>query len=229
MSGKKLCSKRPGTWWAPSGLWASSICAAKKVALSKLLPVGMLSSTQCWWGCTFSTPSSLGLETLERVHQSHQQDNEGTVTYHLWEEAERAETSAWRRTGLGGFSLMSISTRRESAKTVSQTLFSGASDVEKGYGHQLKDRKCCLNIEKLFFTARMTQQWHKLSREAVKFLWISSETTLTWSWAICNFWARWPPAISSIFNRSVISPSSSFPWAFFCWASRMQCPFSQFG
>ena len=42
------------------------------------------------------------LETPERVHQSHQQDNEGIATYRLWEEAERDEVSAWRRTGLGG-------------------------------------------------------------------------------------------------------------------------------
>lgn len=57
---------------------------------------------QCCWGCTFSTQSNLGLETPERVHQSHQQDNEGIATYRLWEEAERDEVSAWRRTGLGG-------------------------------------------------------------------------------------------------------------------------------
>jgi len=92
----------------------------------------------------------------------------------------------------------------------SQTLFSGASDMKRGYGHELKDRKCCLNIEKLFFTVKVTQQWHRLSREAVKSPpWISSETTLTWSWAICNnkdFWTRWPPAVPSTFNCSVISP-----------------------
>lgn len=100
----------------------------------------------------------------------------------------------------------------------SQTLFTGAGGMERDYGHKLKDRKCCLNIEKFFFTVRMTQQQHRLSRKAVKSPWISSETILTWSWAICNnkdFWARWPPAVSSTFNHSVISPSSSFPWAFF--------------
>lgn len=43
-----------------------------------------------------------------------------------------------------------------------------ARDKTRGSGHRLKRRNLPLNIKIHFFTVRMTEHWHRLSREVVE-------------------------------------------------------------
>jgi len=38
----------------------------------------------------------------------------------------------------------------------------------RGNGHKLKQRKFCVNTRKNFFTLRVMEPWHRLSREVVE-------------------------------------------------------------
>ena len=42
------------------------------------------------------------------------------------------------------------------------------SDRTRGSGHNLKHRRCCLNIRKHFFTVRVTEHWPRWPREVVE-------------------------------------------------------------
>jgi len=42
------------------------------------------------------------------------------------------------------------------------------SDRKRGAGQKLKHGRCCLNIRKYFLTVRVTEPWHRLSREVVE-------------------------------------------------------------
>jgi len=58
---------------------------------------------------------------------------------------------------------------KEGYKEDRARLFSDVpSDRTTVNGHNLKDRRCHLNIRKRFFTVRVTEHWHRLSREVVE-------------------------------------------------------------
>lgn len=59
------------------------------------------------------------------------------------------------------------------------------SDRTRSSGHELKNKRFCLNIRK-HFTVRVTEDWHRLPTEVVEST--SFKIMWTWSSASCSRW-----------------------------------------
>jgi len=59
----------------------------------------------------------------------------------------------------------------------------------RGCGHKPGHRRFRMNTRQHFFTVRVTEQWHRMPREAVDLPpWKSPKAAWTWSWATCSGW-----------------------------------------